>query len=238
MKPAVKILVSVIALVIAKGSANPLVPLTLIDEQQSDTIDLSSFGVMLFGEPDESVGKAVRDWTPDHDQNPEELGTYVQGDMLIPGVEGRNGLVTASSRWPNGVVPYSFAPSLCKKLQQSFNLRSKKIFSFKAQSDRAVIQRAIGEYHSKTCIKFVPRSNERDFINFENSDTGCWSSVGKVGRKQSVNLQSPGCTSKVGTAIHEIMHALGFLHEQNRIDRDSYVRILTSNIKPGLALEL
>ena len=92
---------------------------------------------------------------------------------------------------------------------------------------------AINEYHSKTCLKFVVRTTEKDFLSFENSKTGCWSSVGKVGRKQTVNLQSPGCTTKIGTPIHEMFHAIGFLHEQNRYDRDSFVRVLTVNIKPG-----
>lgn len=83
---------------VASARSNPVATI-LIDEPQNDLIDLSSLGVMLFSDPDESVGAAVNDWTPEDSQNPEELGTYVEGDMLIPGVEGRNGLVKTSSRW-------------------------------------------------------------------------------------------------------------------------------------------
>jgi hypothetical protein len=57
--------------------------------------------------------------------------------------------------------------------------------------------------------------------------------VGKVGGEQKVNLQSPGCVTKSGTVIHELMHALGFLHEQNREDRDKYVRIIDANVREG-----
>lgn len=96
-----------------------------------------------------------------------------------------------------------------------------------------LIEQAIMEYHRRTCIRFVPRSNQQDYISIVSGNTGCWSSVGRIGGRQEVNLQSPGCLAKVGTIIHELMHACGFMHEQNRNDRDGYITINWSNIRPG-----
>merc|ERR1711862_749907 len=48
---------------------------------------------------------------------------------------------------------------------------------------------------------------------------------------QTVNLAS-GC-SYVGTAIHELAHALGMDHEHNRPDRDDWIDIDYRNIDHG-----
>jgi len=181
-----------------------------------DIIDLTPLGTALFGKPDEELtANRVGNFSADADEmNPEELGSYLEGDMLVPQTDliMKNGLPTQSSRWPNGVVPY--------EIRGNFNAR-----------DMATIENAIGEYHRRTCIRFVKRSSERDYISIRGDNSGCWSSVGRVGGKQEVNLQSPGCLSRPGTAMHELMHALGFLHEQNRMERDGYVAIQYNNVQ-------
>lgn len=97
-----------------------------------------------------------------------------------------------------------------------------------------MIDTAIAEYHKLTCVKWVQRTgSERDYVYFTNGNTGCWSSVGRIGGRQELNLQSPGCLTKKGTVMHEMMHALGFLHEQNRWERDKYVTVNYNNIQTG-----
>lgn len=188
------------------------------DQHSKDVIDLSFYGSALFGVPDDqNTAKLVANYTPEaFEVNPEELGSYLEGDILVPktNLVMKNGVTSQSSRWPQGIVPY--------EIRGNFNAR-----------DMSIIEHAIEEYHRRTCIRFVRRSSEQDYISIVSGNSGCWSSVGRVGGKQEVNLQSPGCLTKPGTAIHELMHALGFLHEQNREERDSFVSIQYQNIQPS-----
>lgn len=102
------------------------------------------------------------------------------------------------------------------------------------KKEREMINRAIDDYHRLTCIKWVPRTGtEEDYVYFSNHKPGCNSRVGRQGGRQYVNLNSPGCLRKKGTVLHEMMHALGFLHEQSRSERDKYVTIYLKNVKKG-----
>ncbi|WAR08602.1 ASTL-like protein [Mya arenaria] len=86
------------------------------------------------------------------------------------------------------------------------------------------------QIENKTCINFRSKKpTDNDYIRFI-SEPGCWSSVGKVGGEQKVSI-GKGC-ERVGVAIHEISHALGFWHEQARPDRDEFVKILEENVSP------
>ncbi|GBP54866.1 Zinc metalloproteinase nas-14 [Eumeta japonica] len=180
-------------------------------------IDLSYLGSGVFGQPSNDSGAALEQWSESSLMNPEEMGEYAEGDILIPTARGRNGINAESARWPDGIVPYV--------IEGHFN-----------QQQRDTIMKAIADYHRLTCIRFVPYNGQRDYITIRSQSTGCWSSVGKLGGRQEVNLQVPGCVSKKGTVLHELLHALGFMHEQSRPERDDYVDIRYNNIKPGSEL--
>jgi len=95
---------------------------------------------------------------------------------------------------------------------------------------KALIMQAIAEYHRKTCVRFIPRRNERNYIHMTNTG-GCWSMIGMTGGKQLLKLGS--WCAQLGTAKHELMHAIGFFHEQSRADRDQHVKIFWDNIQSG-----
>jgi hypothetical protein len=69
-----------------------------------------SYGALaksVFGRPDTSTGEKVAKYDPKTSQmNPEELGSYAAGDILVTKQAGRNGLVAASARWPRGRIPF------------------------------------------------------------------------------------------------------------------------------------
>jgi len=98
----------------------------------------------------------------------------------------------------------------------------------------AAIRAAAADFASKTCIRLVQRSSShgsKNYINFYRGG-GCSSPVGRVQKRQDVSLAA-GCWQK-GTVIHEVLHSLGFWHEQSRPDRDRHVRINWGNIPGGV----
>ncbi|XP_047123214.1 hatching enzyme 1.2 isoform X2 [Hydra vulgaris] len=107
-----------------------------------------------------------------------------------------------------------------------------------------VIKKAIGmlnSYMTSNLCKtnpavWVPHTKELDYVYFTSvPNKGCFSSVGRVGGQQQLNI-GIGC-NYTGIILHEMLHAMGFLHEQNRCDRDIAVEIILPNIQKGLASE-
>lgn len=113
-------------------------------------------------------------------------------------------------RWPNGVVPYVAQASV-----------------------RAKVEAAIAHWQEKTPFRFPKRTTEAAFISFEDPGNAgvCNSRVGRQGGKQVINL---GANCSVGSAIHEIGHAIGLWHEQSREDRNRFVTIVAENITPSM----
>ncbi|OWF42694.1 Zinc metalloproteinase nas-13 [Mizuhopecten yessoensis] len=134
-----------------------------------------------------------------------------QGDIDGFNPDRRTATTARQRLWNTRVVPYIIDP----------------VFETTEEQD---IHAALTDYHQKTCIRFVPRTKEKDYIRLTKTD-GCYSKIGRVGGQQNVSLVS-SCLRK-GTVIHELMHVLGFFHEQTRPDRDAWVQIITENILPG-----
>ncbi|XP_034555709.1 meprin A, alpha (PABA peptide hydrolase), tandem duplicate 1 [Notolabrus celidotus] len=132
-----------------------------------------------------------------------------EGDILIQ--EGRNALIDKSYRW-KFPIPYILGDDL--------DLNAK-----------GCVHQAFEMYRLKSCIDFKPYDGEKTFIKFEKRG-GCFSSVGDQQNGQILSLGS-GCDHKA-VIEHELLHALGFYHEQSRTDRDDYVDIWLDQVTPGL----
>ncbi|KAK7862073.1 hypothetical protein R5R35_011492 [Gryllus longicercus] len=148
--------------------------------------------------------------------DPLEVAGLFEGD--IAGVnasqvaQGRNAIRSLQMRWPRGIVPYVISASF-------------------GVYERSVIAASFLEFHRLSCIRFVPRTSQLDYIYLQKG-VGCSSHVGRSGSGQPISL-APGCVYK-GIVIHELLHALGFWHEQSRGDRDDYVTVLWHNIQRGM----
>lgn len=127
-------------------------------------------------------------------------------DFLERTKTGRPIMMAPPRLWEDGVIPFEIEDGL---------------------ENSNEVNEAIEEINSTTNIKWVPRSNQKDFVQFKKGPLNCYSPLGKIGGKQNISLSS-NCTS--GSIMHEMLHTMGLLHEQNREDRDKYIRILWENI--------
>lgn len=103
-----------------------------------------------------------------------------------------------------------------------------------ANNETAAILKAMEELSNRTCIRFRPfRVEDQHWVQFKGDDTGCWALVGMRDFGQVINLQRPSCIHH-GTIVHEMLHTIGFYHQQSATNRDEYVNIIWKNIDPSM----
>ncbi|XP_071845082.1 zinc metalloproteinase nas-15-like [Apostichopus japonicus] len=140
----------------------------------------------------------------------------IEGDIKVDynvSQVAQNAVRNRNVRWPGGVVPYF--------IDRSFDAGA-----------RQRIIAAINRYHQTTCIRFTPWNGQRDYVHIVPRQ-GCFSAVGRRGGRQELSVGG-ACNFHRGTIMHELMHAVGFQHEQTRTDRDQFVTVYYQNIQSGL----
>ena len=146
---------------------------------------------------------------------------YVNGRM-----HGGGNIEPGSERlWPNAVVPFNVNINTFPENSKEYKTIMDAIANWNAEN---------------TGFLLIPRTNQKDYIEFDwnrNASHSCLrnveycsiceSHVGRQGGKQLINCDLLSASNfNLGSIMHEIGHALGLYHEQQRYDRDTYVKVL------------
>ena len=127
---------------------------------------------------------------------------------------GRRAATSLRERlWPYGIIPYV--------IEGNFT-----------GAQRAMFKQAMRHWENHTCITFVKRTSEPDYIVFTHRSCGCCSYVGRKGDGSQAVSVGKNC-DKFGVVVHELGHVVGFWHEHTRPDRDLYITVKYENIMDG-----
>lgn len=98
-------------------------------------------------------------------------------------------------RWPNGTIPYEITQDHSKYKDRSDY----------TEEEKEQIEKAIKKIEQRTCVKFVPKTEDHKYyIDIRNETGGCSSHVGRCTTKkckkegQRLNLGTPWCFRRNG----------------------------------------
>lgn len=208
------------AVVDAEESAAPRDATSLFDDERYQVHDGIVYfeGDIILGPVDKVVAQeeaALQEEAPLQEEAARTAalgGKQLQSAGVFDRSRGFQGTYPgAGTPWPGHSMSWRFATN--------FNLGS----TTKDEDFRAAIE----HFEKHTSIRFVEVTPTAtgDIVVVSRTDTssetGCASSLGRIGGLQGLNIGRSTCN--VGAIIHEIGHALGLLHEHQRPDRDTYV---------------
>lgn len=181
--------------------------------------------------------------------------SVIDGDMIMPtsfveAVLAGRAAPEATFRtnlWTNGIVPYQFQ-TVCELTSFCATAQPSGCVSAARQNimrDQMAIIEAIANVDFRQCLN--NNCDSGNFIHIRDSTndvTGSFggqcsgnsannSQVGMVGGQQILNLVNWNSAGAEFIPIHELMHALGFYHEQQRPDRNTFVTINCGNVQGG-----
>jgi hypothetical protein len=153
----------------------------------------------------------------------------LEGDILLDHL-GDLGAMATAARQPNGIGTAS-SDSLWPKVAGIYTIP----YVITA-GNTANINSAVSQFNVvfKGLLKFVPRTSQPDYVNFNlilPSGSSCYSYIGDIhSGSQEIN---GGADCPIPALLHEMGHATGLYHEQSRLDRDSFVSFYLDNVDDG-----
>lgn len=150
-------------------------------------------------------------------------GEYIwQGDILLSDEQRETITNSAPTRavinnnimkkWPGGVIFYEWGSNM-------------------TYSKKELIKSAMKQWEEKCPIMFVeytPGENQKCLVDIT-IGRGNLSNVGMTGTEQTLQIDQGG---SIHDALHLLGHSIGLFNEHCRKDRDNYIILNTTNIKP------
>ncbi len=121
--------------------------------------------------------------------------------------------IRSDKMWPNGIIYY--------QLDDNLHQRTKN-----------AVLGVMKDYEAKTCLRFE-EATTGPRLNITSKLQGCWSYIGKTNNVQTLSISLSIAIVFISIVRHELGHAIGFWHEQNRPDRDRYIILHRENVQNG-----
>ena len=157
-------------------------------------------GDVILGTAEEVAGWSTEEW---------RLASGRQSSRLRTAASPGNRQDGTPCIWPGGIIPYVIDDDV---------------------PGRDRILRAIGEWDTRTVLRFVERTSQhQDYLHYTlGSVSGTWLCAGDSPGNVVIQIEPGGSNYEV--ILHGIGHAIGWAHEQQRRDRDRWVTVFSENI--------
>lgn len=140
---------------------------------------------------------------------------YVPAESIVTDDFVTRGLKQKSvNLWDQGIIRYRFASNISSAHR---NLFLQSCYE-------------MGEFADIQCLPKRSSDSHYIYVTHTNKNICGSSHLGRRGGKQDLKIK---CWRR-RTIQHELMHAFGISHEQNRPDRDEFITLLWQNVQPSV----